>query len=61
MTMIGGDGKMLSRFISAHLKHEQVPISQAGQATQKTFLPFNCSSYKPLVYVYVRIYIHIPA
>ena len=44
--MIGGDGRMLSRFISAHLEHEQVPISQAGQATQKTFLPFNCSSYK---------------
>ena len=47
MTMIGGDGRMLSRFISAHLEHKQVPISQAGQATQKTFLPFVRVTYKP--------------
>ena len=40
MTIICGDGKMLSRFISAHLEHEQVPITQAAHATQKTVVPF---------------------
>ena len=40
MTMICGDGKMLSRLISALLEHEQVPITQAAHATQKTVVPF---------------------